>query len=361
MSHLQKTARYACCRSALLLAVFLGGAPLAFAQQSAPPTPLGPEVAAFRDVDQFQKGHTAYACGFFAVAVCKAMRPTGQTCATPPADMAAEAEAWYQKYNGDNSHANKEGMSLDQLYQLLTQEGLPYRALDLDVGTVRDWAKRGYPVIVSCPETSIYDRELGDHTPFPWTPAGNHVITITGVGPNGDLLVRDTANIAAPNTLRPGPRLYDADKIQFISATLVAPPGKPLPSAGDVRQQLLGRSAAHPGARIGGWSSAQMSEQPVERDWDVTPAVTGPGRYSLLLDYEAGADALAVSDAVLLVNGRPVARDTHDGWTGVVAHGRVYHFTLAAYDPAAKYAVRVRLHSDGGTDSRGSLYFAEAP
>jgi hypothetical protein len=315
-------------------------------------------VASFRDVDQFQPGHTAYACGCFAVAVCKAMAPPGKTPTARPADMAMEAEDWYKQDNGDNSHANQEGMSLAQLTARLTQVGLRWRTLDLDVGEARAWVGRGYPVIVSCPETSIHDLGLGDKVPYPWKPFGNHIITLTGVGPGGSLLARDTANIEAPNTLRPGPRLYDADKLQLVSATLVVPPWMPAPFAEDIRRQLLGGPRTRV-ARIGGWTPAQVSPQFTTHDFDVTRRITGPGVYALLLDYEGGADALATSEAALLSGDRQLARDAHDGWTGVENHGRVYHLALTTYDLSARYTVRVRLRSAGGTDSRGVLYFAD--
>jgi len=338
-------------RYALTFGLFLGLAPIAIAAPNAAPPQ---EVAAFVDVDQFQPGHTAYACGCFAVSVCKAMAPIGKTPTALPADMAAEAEDWYKQDNGDNSHADKEGMSLAQLTARLTRVGLRWRTLDLDIAQARAWVQRGYPVIASCPETSIHDLALGDRVPYPWTPFGNHIITLTGVGPGGDLLVRDTANIEAPNTLRPGPRLYDAGKLQLVSATLVIPSWLPAPSAEDLRRQRLGGKPS----RIGGWTPAQVSEKWTVREWDVTQNVKGPGDYALLLDYEGGANALATSEAALLSGDRPLARDGHDGWTGVQNHGRVYHLTLTTYDPAAKYTLRVRLRSDGGTDSRGALYLA---
>ena len=102
------------------------------------------------------------------------------------------------------------------------------------------------------PRNQHHDLALGDRVPYPWTPFGNHIITLTGVGPNGSLLARDTASIEAPNTLRPGPRLYDADKLRFVSATLVIPPGCPRPppktSAGS---SWAGRAPALPGSAGG--------------------------------------------------------------------------------------------------------------
>lgn len=124
----------------------------------------------------------------------------------------------------------------------------------------------------------------------------------------------------------------------------------------DVRQALVDRSDFDWGVRVGGWEPAQMSEQWKIVDWDITRSVQGPGMYQLRLNYEAGAHALATSLVELLQNGKSVAQDTHDGWAGGASRNRVYRLMLGTYDPAAHYAVRVRLRSDGGTDSRGALW-----
>jgi hexosaminidase len=90
----------------------------------------------------------------------------------------------------------------------------------------------------------------------------------------------------------------------------------------------------------------------------VTASLHGAGMYTLHLNYEGGADALAVTSAQLLRDGSVVADDVHAGWTGGVHYGRVYHLSLENYNPAARYVLRVRLRSDGGTDSRGALWLA---
>ena len=126
----------------------------------------------------------------------------------------------------------------------------------------------------------------------------------------------------------------------------------------DTRPALMARSDFDWGIKVGTWEPAAMSEAWKTVDWDVTPQVRGPGTYTLRLNYEGGADALAASEVDLLRDGQPVTRDVHDGWTGGISHGRVYHLPLTAYDRAAHYAVRVRLRSDGGTDSRGALWLA---
>lgn len=198
------------------------------------------EVADFQDVDQFQPAKTQFACGFFSVAIVKAMGQVGKPPTQTVPQMIAEALQWYQQYDGDPSWKNTSGMELWQLYNLIVQVGLHYQATDLnDKDLLRAWLRVGYPVIVAVTETSVSDMLLGGavvgKNPYPWNPAGTHVIVLTGVHASGNFLVRDPANctnLYDPNSLRPGPRVYDAAKLQLVSATVVVPPWMPRPPAG---------------------------------------------------------------------------------------------------------------------------------
>lgn len=200
------------------------------------------EVADFQEADQFQPSKTQFACGFFACALVKSMAPVGQNPTASAAEVISEAEQWYAQYDGNNSITNVNGMSLQQLYSLIVQIGLHYQASNLDADTLRAWLKLGYPIIVAGAETGFYDMTLGDVVPYPWHPSGSHIIVLTGVAPDGNFLVRDTANVTDlynPNSLRPGPRTYDAGKMQLISATVVVPPWLPRPPPGfDPRKEV---------------------------------------------------------------------------------------------------------------------------
>lgn len=193
------------------------------------------EIATFRDVDQFQPAKTQFACGFFSCALIKAMAPVGQTPAQTVAEMIAEAEQWYAQDNGNDAPDNTNGMTLQELYDLIVQIGLHFQASDTGILALRAWLRLGYPVIVAGAETGFYDLGLGDVVPYPWIPNGSHIIVLTGVTADGNFLVRDAANVTDlnnPTTLRPGPRKYDAQRLQLSSATAVVPPWKPRPPAG---------------------------------------------------------------------------------------------------------------------------------
>jgi hypothetical protein len=191
------------------------------------------EVADFCDADQFQPSKTQDACGFFAVACVDAAAPAGSPCTKTVAAVIAEAENWYAQYNGDNSISNQDGMTTAQEYQLLKQVGLQYYPLNNDVNQIRQWVKAGFPVIIAGGEAGMYDMGLGNVVPYYWNYQSlNHIIVITGVTNDGNFLVRDSANVTDlfnPNSLRPGPRKYDASKLQLISATAIIMHGQQMP------------------------------------------------------------------------------------------------------------------------------------
>ncbi len=191
--------------------------------------PAVSEVASFNQADQFLPGRSAYECGFYATYVAKSMGQ--QTPTLSPQQISDLAQAAYARYDGSNSSSNMSGMSLPQLYSLLKEVKLHYQGTKLDLAHIRAWLRSGYPVIVAAAEPCIRDLDLHDTVPYPWTPTGNHVIVLTGL--NGDnFFARDTANIIAPNTLRPGPRRYDAQALArgLVSATAVVPPWQPVPT-----------------------------------------------------------------------------------------------------------------------------------
>jgi hypothetical protein len=191
------------------------------------------EVADFCDADQFQPAKTQEACGFFAVACVDAAAPAGHPCTKTVAQVIAEAETWYAQYNGSNDLSNVAGMTQDQLHQLLKQVGLQYYQLANDLNQIRSWIQAGFPVIINGVEDSYYDIALGDIVPYYWNGAGlDHIITLTGVTSDGNFFVRDSANVTDlnnPHSLRPGPRQYDARKMQLLWATAVVMHGQVAP------------------------------------------------------------------------------------------------------------------------------------
>ncbi len=99
---------------------------------------------------------------------------------------------------------------------------------DSDIANVKGALKRGYPVLMCGMETGMYDIGLGDRVPYSWTPQGSHCIVATGIAPDGNLLVRDPANVDNSGP-RPGPRTYDISKLDLNSGIVFVPTWMPKP------------------------------------------------------------------------------------------------------------------------------------
>ena len=181
------------------------------------------EVADFLDTSQFAYGHSAYECVAYSAAL---IRYCGQPN-TGPTGNASQifdlAQYWYATEEGSNDQQNTNGMSLDAEYSMLSGIGLAYQQLEATIPSVFTSLQNGYPVMVCGVESSFYDMQIGDSVPYPWVPTGNHCIVASGISNDGNLLVHDTANISN-GIVRPGPRIYDASKMQIVSATAVAAP-----------------------------------------------------------------------------------------------------------------------------------------
>lgn len=198
----------------------------------------GKEVASYVDESQFQAGHSQMKCGYYAIWQNHFAGQPGKPAAGSGADIEREADKSYVKYDGADVPSNPRGMSLPQLYALIKEIGNHYQNLwpdalsKIDKDLIVAWIRAGYPVIVAVDEASIRDMSLQYSNPYAWNPDPgqySHIITITGVQPNGiDFLCRDTANIDE-HGVRPGPRRYARTQMELISATVFVPSWLPRP------------------------------------------------------------------------------------------------------------------------------------
>ncbi len=121
--------------------------------------------------------------------------------------------------------------------------------------------------------------------------------------------------------------------------------------AGAVKERLQGE-------RAGAWHSGELRETYTEREWDVTPFLDRAGTYSVLFRYTGGAHRLDIAGVVLLEDERIVARDEHPGTTGIRNEGNRYRLVLATWKKDARYTLRARIKTAGGTDSNGEVRVA---
>lgn len=222
----------------------------------------GQEVAQYVDVDQFD-GKSVDKCGFYAVFQNVFATHPGVALADSPSEIALQiaqaADQAYTQYDGADTAANHNGMTLEQLYRLIVQTGHHFQNLYPDVplplaqlGTfMRYWIGLGYPVLISVDEATVNDKALGG-CPYSWKPAPgeySHIITVTGTnGP--DWLCRDTASIDASGHVRPGPRCYVGAGLKLSSATVFVPPWltRPVDATHQLAQQPV--LAAHKAAAL---------------------------------------------------------------------------------------------------------------
>ena len=181
------------------------------------------EVSDFLDVSQFIPGRSAYECCAYAASLVKYCGRPGQGPSGTALEASNLAQYWYGRETGSDSASNMSGMSLQQEYDMLKGMGLVYEPLTVSVDAVKGAIAKGLAVLLCGAEAGMYDVDLGDIVPYSWHPSGNHCIVVSGIASDGNLLVHDTANIGSSG-VRPGPREYDASKLQLVSATAVTPP-----------------------------------------------------------------------------------------------------------------------------------------
>jgi hypothetical protein len=113
------------------------------------------------------------------------------------------------------------------------------------------------------------------------------------------------------------------------------------------------------GIRLGGWTPGQLSmTEPAALVFDTTAALESAGNINVLALFEKGRHAVETSAVFLFENDACIARDEHKGWSGADHWNNGYILNLDTLAPGARYRIEVLIHSDGGTDSTGSVYLS---
>lgn len=179
------------------------------------------EIADFLDVSQFVPAHSAYECVAYSAALIYYCGPPNQGPSGSTLQASNLAQYYYGLEEGSNLSSNMNGMSLQAEYDMLQKMGLHYQALQPNINAIKSALADGLPVMLCGAETGMYDVGLGERIPYSWTPSGNHCIVVSGADMY-NLLVHDCASIGSTG-VRPGPRVYDAAKLEIVSATAVTP------------------------------------------------------------------------------------------------------------------------------------------
>lgn len=103
------------------------------------------------------------------------------------------------------------------------------------------------------------------------------------------------------------------------------------------------------------WNASQMKENGVELQWDITKFVKTPALYSITFLYKSGSAALQIERASLLEDGKEIASDEHQGWSGADKRDIAYKFKVEKVNPDVKYTIKAFCIPQGSLNSNGEL------
>ncbi|MES2463949.1 MAG: beta-N-acetylhexosaminidase, partial [Armatimonadota bacterium] len=123
-------------------------------------------------------------------------------------------------------------------------------------------------------------------------------------------------------------------------------------------RHLYENGALAVGAEAGSWEPSMMSETEVTREWEITKFLDRPGLWGVQPQYVQGAHGIAVSEISLVRraassdstgDGTVIATDRHEAWAGTDVRNARFRLPVPRIDSKARYFLRIRLRSDGGT------------
>jgi hypothetical protein len=185
-------------------------------------------LAHYQTVSQFELGESGFECGAFAVALNKYAGQNAPIGSQEEVDQFADT-LW-------KNHGHPDGIGMNDLFGMLHDAQLHYQTIgstelnfqvnQLNANVALDWLRKGYPLICSVPETSVFDLDLGRNPYTGWDPKGKyHIITLTGISDDGNVLVSDSASV--PISERRFPRRYRLSDLEFVSLVAVTLPWNP--------------------------------------------------------------------------------------------------------------------------------------
>ncbi len=123
--------------------------------------------------------------------------------------------------------------------------------------------------------------------------------------------------------------------------------------------------------KIGGWELDDFREQAmIEKTFDVTEQLAGPGTYVVTFQYTGGWNGAGTHRAALVAEPKAdgedaveISVDEHQGSTGHQSRENVYSLRLDSYDPASRYYIVARFRGTrpqdqqpGRTGCSGAVY-----
>lgn len=103
------------------------------------------------------------------------------------------------------------------------------------------------------------------------------------------------------------------------------------------------------------WNPQVTSTQRQIWSLDVTPQLNATGQYEVAFQWTTGDSALQIFDVTLVQDGRELARDTHDGWTGIENRSPVYRLNVTNLQPNKPVILRATIAAVSSVNSSGTI------
>lgn len=157
----------------------------------------------------------------------------------------------------------------------------------------------------------------------------------------------------------------DGKLIQSIGKQMVCPLtriGDKLPRGPHATlHQFSIKSSAPKKSQVGTWNTGQVSQKAKAVKFDITKTLKSPGNYQVVFQYTGGLHRMDIDQVELLENGKVIHTDTHPGITGGKSNDNIYSISAKSIKPRATYTLRATMHSNGGTDSNGTISLQQMP
>ena len=111
------------------------------------------------------------------------------------------------------------------------------------------------------------------------------------------------------------------------------------------------------GTQLAIWNPSVITPNFLEHKVELGKNLNAAGNYIVIFKYTKGGNAAIMKDLELLEDGKVVATDKHQGFTGFKHKDNIFKLQLKNFKPGARYQLRIKLRADGGKDSTGQILF----
>ncbi len=107
--------------------------------------------------------------------------------------------------------------------------------------------------------------------------------------------------------------------------------------------------------KVGSWTPSQVSTEFQTLSFDITAFIKAAGEVTVAPIYTKGAHAVDIAEASILENGKKIATDKHDGFSGATLKNVVYKLNLRKFSADKKYSLELKLKGNGGNQTYGDV------